>query len=283
MSEIIQNIREAVISTSEKMRQVIVEAQSSRDPDNGPANIFIGIGLLFKGEVSQGLSLNVLPMLCVAKELQQQLPHSLIHILIADLHALQSSRLEQKGRVIEVATQVREQTQLILNALGASKKMVKVMQASQESLFHFDVSKSSYIERQNEDIKRAHDVLGTRIKVGWQTQRQSNGSLIRDEKFFDQETLKAHPHLQSLSFIRTLEGLSTHRDKSEHIFIPPYFGMDNFQVGKEIRVQETLSSPQFKNHLARMARTLVLTLGIETRGIRSFEILQQFIDGLRGE
>ncbi len=264
----------------QRMREVVVAVEPSQRETETHQNIFMGIGLLFKGELTHGLGINALPMLCLAREIQHHLPHASIHVLVADLHTQAHLAETRINQVNDVSAAVQHQVQEVLSALGCIRENTHVFRASQHQVFNFPLDEDQYMIRQSEDVRRAHNVLRAGVKIGWQTTRKSNGNPIRDEKFFDEHALTQHPgELLSLTFIRAIEGLSLQQHGSEHIPIPPYFSQDALKFGGQIELQQVIVSPQLKKHFAKIARALMATLQIESRGTHSLQVLEDFING----
>lgn len=275
------NVTDILRQVHQRQNEVVVAVEPPVAPSFDALDIFLGVGLLFKGKLSAGLNVNVLPMLCLAHDLQAELCSSVVHVLVADLHTLEHLPSERHAEVNERANQVVAATEETLLAMGMLTHQFHVFKASQHPAFNFPVSETNYVTRQSTDLLHAHQKLNTGVKVGWQTKRQPVTGVIRDEKFFDHEARRLTGEaLMSLGFIRSLEGLAPAPAYQEQIPVPPYFGVDGTVLGQPIQVNTLAEPPQMRKHLSKVARALSTSLGINTKGQRSLDILQQFIDGV---
>ncbi len=278
MLDRIQTLNAGLETTSKKLHEVVVEATPSPQEGDDTDHLFLGIGMLYKGELSQGLSLNSLPMFCVVKEIQDLCPHSIIHVLIADIHALEQLEPSRECEIADVSSQLQAQVGSVLNALGVGENQRDVFIASQHPLFQFPNEQQHYVSRQSEDLRVAQETLHVGLKIGWQSTRQATNGVIRDEKYFDQQAIQVTPSLVNLAFARTIEGLSLAQDRGGQMFVPPYFSRDGIHFGNNIDIAKLFEIPQLKNHFLKVTRSLIKTLNISTKGVRTNDVLDEFVN-----
>ena len=256
---------------AEKHNDVVVsyELPTVQDGSVG-SDIFMGIGLLSKEELTCGLGIHVLLMLCFAKLITDRVPGTQTHILVADLHASENGANVALSQISDIADEVVLSTTKTMTQLGCP---AKVFRASHHQLFNFPEN-GGYLSRQTKDLLQL-EKLGVKLKVGWQSRRTG----VRDEKYFDDKAGLMQPNgFPLLAFARVLEGISSRTWKSEHQTIPPYFGEPGAVLGKPINLKGLITDRQMSNRFGIIGRFLGKSLKIQRPSI---DLLQEFVDGLR--
>ncbi len=267
---------QAIEAVSSRSSDSVVSKQISDQPRGD--NLFMGIGLLSQGGLSEGLGMSSLLMLCAAACISRVHRKAEINILVADLHARENCSNFSDAELSDRADSTTLLLATIMHNLGCSANVFK---ASENSNFNPNSNSASYLDRQTLDVLTAHTVLNAGIKIGWATTRNAqNGVRIQDEGYFDNEAVRKHPEeLRGLSFLRTKEGLSAQQRNGEHLFTPPYIGKSGTILGEVIVIRNLAGlSKQMKNHLSGIGRILSTTLQTQ---MPSLDLLQEFVDGLR--
>lgn len=298
------------------------QANNVVDNDISPkpkgANVFLGIGLVTQNKISDGLGFGVIPMACLAKEVQgviesEGLP-STITVLIADQHALNEQQdYESLSLIQHTAETVGHTTKALFDFLGMKADVVKASDS------HWPTDVSGYVAMETNDILHAHGKLGCGVKIGWQTKRKRRDEgIIRDERWFDnQAKTQFGERLHSMSFLRTPEWMSLHtqldpaslpekgfRVVEQHIHVPygetiivkkrltvntsaqnlplpPYFGEPNFHLGLPVNIAEEVENGAITDSMKKRFSEFEGTLK-RTLGVRerteSFALLQELID-----
>lgn len=305
-------LHEAVEEALRRQSNVIVDTNIP-DEIHG-SNIFMGIGLMTTSEnITQGLGIGALPIMCTARVLQQEFENqgrqSAIHVLVADAHALAQVDDEQTEQGIKRATNVvRHATKSVFNFIKAHNVHIHcATDPDWNQLFN----SWDYTDMETVDILHAHTHLGCGLKIGWKSKRKPmNGEVIRDEAWFDWHA-KTRGDVSTMGFVYTPEGISKqtrhniHVEKGpkkivvrekvtlpygETIFrtrkktnntsaqnqpIPPYFGEHGLSLGQPIDLLHEAKqlTKRHKGFLSQTEGMLKNTIGIKERTDK-WELLQ---------
>lgn len=243
-------------------------------------NIFMGVGIITgSGKLSQGLGLGFINMACLARELQKNAqifginPH--IIVLIANEHA-------NAGNNTHLTQQIHSAVHAVFKFIGTDKASLQVIPASIDS---WPKNGSTYAFREAGDIMHAHQNLGCGFKIGWQSKRQPlSRTVIRDEKWFEDQALRIHSELNQMAFLRTPEWMSLQTHTGDHnLPLPPYFG-DNadFVIGAPIDLTEWKNkmTKQMKRALGRISSGLGHVLSFQDT---KKDVLQELLNFCEGE
>jgi len=289
------DIRLLIEETCRRQANIVVEKDIAEHPKG--TNIFLGIGLVTQRKISPGLGFGIIPMACLARDLQQNFHdknlNSQIFVLIADQHGL-NERLDPKsGEEIAYAADSALRTcERLFTLLGSPR--ITTLKASDPS---WPTGNHSYTEMETADILHAHERLGCGVKIGWQSKRKpKDGSAIRDEKWFDEQA-KLTGKLDRMSFLRIPEwiSLATRLDPSllpkrsmknintspQHLPLPPYTGEEGFHLGIPMNIldefQKRNLSRDMTSRFGEFDSLIKRIVGIKERTER-LELVQQCID-----
>ncbi|HCM37483.1 MAG: hypothetical protein UV61_C0012G0007 [Candidatus Gottesmanbacteria bacterium GW2011_GWB1_43_11] len=280
-------IKRVLSETCRKHANSIVDADIAFEPKG--TNVFVGIGLATQNRISAGLGLGIIPMACVAADIQADMRRmglaSSLVVLIADQHALaKHSDPPKTAEIHRVAESVQKSAERLFGFLGVA---VQIITATNYLWPNID---GGYVARETTDIVHAHESLGCGIKVGWQTNRKPlhGGAPLRDERWFDaQAKTIAGTRLEHMSFVRTAEWMSrkTQLDPKslpkkstriveqfrpipygetevirkqisintspQHLPLPPYIGEPGFHLGLPMRVAELVQKEEVTNLIVK--------------------------------
>lgn len=277
-----QSVVEALNETCRKRAGLVV----GKDIPNfvRGQNIFLGVGLIFSGEISQGLGIGFVNMAVVARTIQKELSKSgkppKIIALIADQHALAQTTDGQKKQIELTAEAVAVIVPKVFSFLGCPDDSVQIIKASDNNWNQ--ALTTDYSEMESEDIAHAHGELGCAVKVGWETKRRRiNGNPIHDEKWFDEFARQQKPlELTSMAFIRAPEWLSLKTySGGENLALPPYFSDNsNFSLGKNLQFNQIGFTKQMSTQITRTESELkkIVDIPIKEKGVPNLQALANF-------
>lgn len=272
---------EALNHACTRLGNIVVSKEIPSIIDGG--NIFMGIGFLFRGQVSVGLGLPFINMACLASQIRQETQDrgldSHIFILEADSHALaQITDPKQQKQVAKVSQRAQGVISNLFTFLGCPTEDFTILSAS-SSDWPKSNEPESYAAQETTDIVFSHEKLDCGVKVGWQTKRQPlGGACIRDESWFDQQARgTAQQQLVDMAFVRTLEGFSVTGS-----WVPPYFADSRkFSLGQPLNLVGLAENGQISPTLGKDITQWNSQIKY-MRGIRQptepWEVLQQLID-----
>ncbi len=265
-----RRISEAVINIDNRLsisEDRTVPANNSRVRGD---DILIGVGLLSKNDITEGLNPSFLGQAVLAVGLQNTIRaaggEGAIHVIVGDEHAAVAvDRQAFKMRILErVTTEVAEILQELFTVLDTH---VAVHLASELAYFT-----DSYEGMQTEAVDALVDREGIGVKVGWKSRRSG----VRDEKWFDE--FHRNEGQYSLAYLYGVEGLSMTRTEGNTLeMVPPYINRagtnpmnpePEFHLGKIESVDQLLKyhrdqkgSPQqvlnqLENYFKRVGKAL---------------------------
>lgn len=268
----------AIEEACRRQANSIVAMEISPEPKG--SNVFLGIGLVAQRGVSPGLGFGIIPMVCLATEVQRAIQSeeisSAVTVLIADQHALGvRSDTASASQISRATGTVEKSVHRLFDFLGVKADVIKASDT------RWPTNVSGYVSMETADILHAHENLACGVKIGWQTKRKSlkPDTTIRDERWFDEQAKRqSDDRLRGMSFLKTPEWISmrTQLDPAglpkksvrtievfrfkpygatetvtkrvsvntspQHLPLPPYIGEKGFHLGCNINVSELIES-----------------------------------------
>ncbi|MEK7513551.1 MAG: hypothetical protein AAB430_00055 [Patescibacteria group bacterium] len=129
--------------------------------DQSHSNIFIGIGIATKTQISQTVPFDIIGFLLSAEFIKRQIPHGKIFLLIADQHAWLANNFD-RNKCQKSANNLLKTIQKIIKNLK-----LKNWQISLASQIFPDALPQSYEDLEKRDVTHFfnHHLCG--IKIGW--------------------------------------------------------------------------------------------------------------------